>query len=92
MIYVRYLVAEFYDLTFKRFSGGVGVAQDAVNNFACKIKPLTVLFNHLDHSLALLVVPEMVGNKLIQRSLAVMSEWSMPKIVTERYSFRKIFV
>ena len=38
MIYVRYLVAEFYDLTFKRFSGSVGVAQDAVNHFACKIK------------------------------------------------------
>ena len=58
-----------YDLTFRRFSGSVGVAQDTVNNFAWKIKPLTVLFNHLDYSLALLIMPEMVGNKLIQRSL-----------------------
>ncbi|MDA6815706.1 hypothetical protein OSL60_26355, partial [Escherichia coli] len=86
VIYVRYFVAEFYDLTFKCFSGSVGVTQDAVNNFACKIKSLTVLFNHLDYSLALLVMPEMVGNKLIQRSLSVMPEGSMSKIVTERYS------
>ena len=65
---------------------------DAVAHLERKIKPLAVLFQHVDDAERLLAVAESARRELGEHTFADVPEGRMPQIVPERDRLRQIFV
>ena len=67
------------------------MAEYAVANLFGEIEPVTILFEHIDHTQALLVVAKS-GPEAADRRFAGMAERGMAEIVTHADGFDQVFV
>ena len=66
--------------------------RDAVPHFPRKVQPLTIVFEHVDDTKALLIVIEPAGDQIVEDALAGMTERRVPEIVPERDRLGQLLV
>ena len=69
-----------------------GVTQNAHADFIGQVQPLTVLFQNVHHSQALLIVAERLAKALAQNVLPGVAEGSVSQVMPHGNGFRQIFV
>jgi hypothetical protein len=70
----------------------LGMVRDAVAHFPREVQSLTVIFEDVDNSQALLIVVESAGYKVIEYTLASVPERGMTQVVSQRDSLGQLLV
>ena len=84
MIYVRNLVRQAHNAALQSRGVAAGsVIQNPIPNLLRQVQTLSILFQNLYHSHALLVVSKPIRTKLIQNLLSGMSKGRMAQIMTQ---------
>ena len=93
MVDIRDLIRHPDDLTFQcRWHTARLVITDSITHFICQVQSLSVLFQYLNSTNTLLTMYKSQRTDAVQCSLACMSEWRMPQIMSKRDRLYQIFI